>query len=179
MYQSKISVRYAKACFEAAPAANVRKEAYDDFSTLAVVLNNSPELRWLLSSPIIAPSRKFEILVSAFAGTLRQYSQNCLQLIFNQGRESYLAGIMRNFIDLYRKSLNIQAVTITTAHSLTPQQLVEITRRLSESLNSEIVTELTVNPALIGGFVLQFDHRQYDASVAGQLKEIRKKIHNR
>lgn len=176
MDQSKIAVRYAKACYQSAPLGKTLDEVYEDFCLLGDVFGQSPEMKWLLGSPILSATRKLSILHQAFGQSLHDHTKQCLKVIFDQGRETYLPGIIRYFIELYRQALNIRTITLTSASSLGSCQVESIRLTLAESLQSQVVMETKVNPELIGGFLLQLNHQQYDASVKGQLKELRKKI---
>lgn len=176
MDQSKIAVRYAKACYQSALPGKPLEEVYEDFCLLTDVISQSPELKWLLASPILSASRKLNILLQAFGQSLHEHTRRCLKLIFDQERENHLPGILRYFIDLYRQKLNIRTITLTSASAISDDKLQSLRIRLTELLKAQVVMETKVNPELIGGFLLQFNNQQYDASVKGQLKEFRKKI---
>ncbi len=66
-------------------------------------------------------------------------------------------------------------MTVITAAEMSDAVLADLKKKLLESEvtsdNLEILTK--VDPNLIGGFVLEFDNKRYDASISHKLEELR------
>jgi F-type H+-transporting ATPase subunit delta len=78
------------------------------------------------------------------------------------------------YIDLYRKSRNINRGYLETAAQLPDLTLERMTEWMREATGGEAELETKVNPDLIGGFVFRLNFRQIDASVSSQLNALRK-----
>jgi F-type H+-transporting ATPase subunit delta len=67
-------------------------------------------------------------------------------------------------------------VRLTTASPLSDAVVADIKQRLTSSVHTSDNVDLAVkvDPELIGGFVLEFDDKIYDASIAQKLDELRK-----
>ena len=65
---------------------------------------------------------------------------------------------------------------LTTATALSEDGLNAIKKQLqgSSKTKSNIEIETAVNPDLIGGFVVEFDDKLYDASVLHKLNKLKK-----
>lgn len=77
---------------------------------------------------------------------------------------------------LYRRLKNISLVRMTSASPMPPQALERI-RSMVEKRNRGPVEFLDrTDAALEGGFIFQIDDMRLDASVASQLRNIRKQF---
>ena len=67
---------------------------------------------------------------------------------------------------------------LTTAKELSADALDGIKAKLNASVNTDknIELETVVNKKLMGGFIVQFGDRRYDASVANKLQNLRKEF---
>jgi F-type H+-transporting ATPase subunit delta len=66
--------------------------------------------------------------------------------------------------------------TATTAIALTPEQKESLTRDLSAGLGKEVRLEERIDPAVIGGIVVQVGDRVIDSSVATRLRQLRSRL---
>ena len=65
-------------------------------------------------------------------------------------------------------------IFITTAIELDKEIKDKVTALLAEQTKGEIELSEEVSKDLIGGFVLSYDDKQYDASIKKQIKELRR-----
>lgn len=178
MTNQRVADRYAKSLLDLAVERAQLDVIKADVDGLLDMASNN-DLVNLLQSPVVNPSKKNAILTEL----LDKYGANELTKIFvktlvRKGRESDLIGILGAFKDQYRKLNKISTVKVTSAASLTEAELTAIKQQLVAGGKTEAQVEVDteVKPALIGGFVLEFNGKVYDASVAHKLNEIRKEI---
>ena len=98
-----------------------------------------------------------------------------LHLLVNKGREGYIPEIAAEYVTQYNVLKGITSVRLTTA--------APATEAFPDGLRAKILAsgvaphtldiETKVDPELIGGYVLEFDHKRYDASVAHKLEELK------
>ena len=132
----------------------------------------------LLKSPIVNPDKKGTILKEIFSGKFDELSMAFINIILRKGRESYLPEIAEEFITQYRALKQISTVKVTTAAPMSEAGLEAIKAQLkgSNSTAANIEIETAVNPDIIGGFVIEFDDKLYDASVAHKLAKLKKEF---
>ncbi len=176
MNDSKIAVRYAKALFEAALDKGRLDSIQEDMNSLGSLDRQVPEFRDLLESPILNVRAKQKILTNLFKGKLEDLSFRFLMLLTEKKRESFLPSACRVFHDLYKKEKDIMAAMVTTAGTLQVATAKHIKETLEDFFKSHIELITEVNPDLIGGFILRVEDQQLDASVALQLKKIKKEL---
>ncbi len=177
MNESKISVRYAKALFDLALEKNILEEVKKDVEMLGQVCE-IPEFKDFLKSPIISISDKQEIFLNIFQKNVNPYVSEFLRLLTKERRETFLKIITLNFLTLYRKTLGIKEVELTTCTEISEQTRAKIVQMLTISLKSRIDIKHKVDENIIGGFVLRVDDQQMDASVKTQLKNMRNQLVN-
>jgi len=113
-----------------------------------------------------------------FKGKFDDLTMGFLDLVLNKGREEVLADMATTFGEQYRESKGITAVKVTTATKLSESGLAAIKAKLelSSETSKTVEIETAVNPDLIGGFVIEFGDKLYDASVAHRLRTLKKEF---
>jgi F-type H+-transporting ATPase subunit delta len=111
--------------------------------------------------------------VPACIEKLSETMQRFLTLVIHNKRVEYLPAILHDYRVLYRKEKGITRAWLTTA-----SENPELAGKLAELMKLQGFTEVDfkteVNPELIGGFIVQIEDKRLDASVAAQLRSIRK-----
>ena len=132
----------------------------------------------MMKSPIIHGGKKKQVVKALFAGHYDDLTLKFLNILISKNRESYLSDIVSAFIAQYRKIRHISRITVTTATQLDAKSLAALEQKLEESTitdtNIEIFT--AVDPNLVGGFILEFDDKIYDASVKHKLELLKKEF---
>lgn len=101
--------------------------------------------------------------------------QRFMELLVSKGRVEYVCGIFHTFLELYYDSIGVIRATLTVA---APAPGLEDRLRpvLEEQFGCKVVIDTTVDPCLIGGFVIEAGDRQLDASVRHRLDLIRRRF---
>jgi F-type H+-transporting ATPase subunit delta len=173
---SAIRVRYAKAFFSLAKEKNMLDTLKTDIQKVFDVCTQSSDFINLLESPVIKTSKKAELITEIFKSEINTLTLNFLLLITNNKRESYIPGICRNFLDLSRIDQNIKSALIVTASEINTKTFDKIKNLLEKELNATVELTCNVEPEIIGGLILRVDDRQYDSSVATQLRKINQQL---
>ncbi|MEK7255367.1 MAG: ATP synthase F1 subunit delta, partial [Bacteroidota bacterium] len=113
---------------------------------------------------------------SSFSSKFDPMTMAFLKILVKKGREALLRDIAKEAISEFRKIKHITTVRLTTAVKLSDSVVEAIRKKLDASDTTDKNVEITtrVNPELIGGFVLEYDDKLYDASVTHQLEQAKK-----
>ena len=176
MDQSAITVRYAKAFFSAAKEKKELDKLKSDILLVLQVCKTSKDFILLLESPVVKTSKKAKLISTIFNGKIDGLTLNFLLLIVENKREVHIPGICRNFLDLTRKDQNIKSAVLTTASEIGADTLKKIEQLLAAELNTSVELSTQVNADILGGLVIRIEDKQYDASVATQLKKIKQSL---
>lgn len=174
MSVTRIATRYAKSLIDLAIEQGKLEEVTADMKSLATAAKNQ-DLYLFLKSPIIRADKKKAALDAIFKSKLDNLTLSYLTLLVSKGREQYIPEIAAEFIVQYKILKKITSVRVVTAAPLSDAILADLKKQLLASgLTAEnLDIETKVDPELIGGFVLEFDNKRYDASVAHKLDELR------
>ncbi len=175
MNDSKISVRYAKALFQAADEGKVLPQVMQDMDLIMKVYA-LPDFRAVLDSPVVKTSDKKKVMDGLFTAKVSALSMNFINLLLSNKRESYLPHISRNFKSLYKKSMGILSAEIVVSEGIDKGQTEKFRALLKKTFNSDIELEEIIKPAILGGFILRVEDEQFDASVASGLAKVKKQL---
>lgn len=176
MDQSAITVRYAKAFFSTAKEKNLIGKLKADVQLVMGVCNTSQDFILLLENPIVKSSKKATLLKNIFEDKIEEISLNFLLLIVQNKREVYIPGICRNFLDLTRKDQNIKSAVLTTATEISVSAQNSVKKLLEKEMNASVELTSKVNAEIIGGLIVRLDDKQYDASIATQLRKVKQTL---
>lgn len=175
----RIASRYAKSLIDLAVEEGKLERVMEDIEYF-LEASKVRDLRLLLKSPIVHAQKKGQVFEKLFAGQFDTLTMSFLQIILRKGREELLVEIAGAFADQYRVMKQISAVRVISAVALSEGQLTAIRERIKASgiTYPNIELETRVDPKILGGIILEFDDKLYDASVARQLEELRKEFAN-
>lgn len=177
MSSYRIASRYAKSLIDLATEQGKLDKVVEDM-TYFIEVSKLRDIELLLKSPIITSDRKGKVLEAIFGGKVDQLTNAFLHIILKKGRESYLRDIAEEVISQYRVIKGISIVHIVSAETLAPEALEAIRQKLiaSKLTHTNIEFRTSVDKDLIGGFVISFEDKLYDASVKHQLNVLRKEF---
>ncbi len=175
MSVTRIAARYAKSLLDLAQEQGKLDKVLGDVQAFKTATEQR-DFFLLLKSPIVNPDKKGKILKEIFSGKFDELSMAFINIVLRKGRESYLPDIAKEFLIQYNALKKISTVKLTTAAPVTEASLAAIKAQLqgSSKTAANIDIETAVDPDLIGGFVIEFDDKLYDASVAHKLAQLKK-----
>lgn len=176
MDQGLIPRRYAKALYEFAQDKGQAQRVYLLMKQLEHSFAEQPRLTAIMANPYVAAADKTALL--ATAADAKPDNDPCffdfVKLLVNNRRIDYMRPIALAYLDIYRNANNIYPIAIESAKPLDPEQqqrLHDIIMQHIGDAKAEFST--TVNPDLIGGFVVTINSERLDASLSNQLKQLR------
>ena len=177
MSVQRIAARYAKSLIDLAHEQGKLERVMEDIQHFQQVCEVR-EFYLLMKSPIINLSTKSKIFRSLFGEPYDELTNAFFNIILRKGREAHLPEIANEFVVQYRDMKEISVVNLTTAVKLNDEQLEKFRQAIANAgvtyPNIELAAD--VDPGILGGFVIEFDDKLYDASVSKQLDEIRKQF---
>jgi F-type H+-transporting ATPase subunit delta len=147
-------------------------EALSDF---ARAITDTPELRTVLRNPQLEPSAKGRILAD-LAGDEDELFRNFLQLVAEKGRAGEIEEMAAEFERLIAREERRLTVELVTARELSDAEAGEIIGQIEKAAGRKVEATRSVDPALLGGFVLQAGSYRADASVRGRLERLRREL---
>jgi F-type H+-transporting ATPase subunit delta len=166
---------YARALFEAAQEAGRLEQVSADLGALAAAIEEVPELAAFLRNPQVEPGGKAEVLgeLTADADDL---VRNFVRLVAEKGRGGEIVEMSAEYEALLARAQNRLAVELTTAYALSDEEARSIVETIEKASGRSVEATRTVDPAIIGGVILQIGSHRADGSVRGRLERLRHEL---
>lgn len=174
MKNTLLTRRYAKAFLEYAIQNNMADSGLADFETISETLNESHELRGILSEPFVSNGKKTDILMRVFKGNVSDNTLNFIGLMINKNRAEIIGDIYGPYRELYNEYKNISVVTVTTAVNIDDATTKSFLRFVKDVIDGDIQIVNKIDRDIIGGFIIQRGDYVYDASIRTKLKNLSK-----
>jgi F-type H+-transporting ATPase subunit delta len=179
MSNNRVAGRYSKGLMDLAIEQGQLETVYADMQFLQQVCKTSRDFVVMLKSPVVNIEKKQAVLDSITAGRISELTASFNRLLIRKGRETELPDMIDVFISMYKKHKQIHVVHLTSATPLSEASKTAIIDKLKKDVNLEhIELNTSVDPELIGGFVLQVGDSLVDTSIASELKAIKKQFQN-
>ncbi|NVJ86739.1 MAG: ATP synthase F1 subunit delta [Algoriphagus sp.] len=171
MSNHRVASRYAKSILELALEKGNLEEVHADFQRLSALEKSNRELGLMLKNPVVTSDKKLKVLQALFAGTAQKMTLSFFEIISRKNRESILVDVASEFENQYNKHKSIQVAQLTTTFPIDAklrEEFVSIVKEISGL--KTVILEESINPNLIGGFVLKVNDRQLDESLSSKLR---------
>jgi F-type H+-transporting ATPase subunit delta len=174
---SRAAIRYAKAILEYATDANKATAVNDDMKSIGNTIDSNLELRSFLSNPTIKQDIKNAALKEVFA-SVQPETNKLFDLLLENKRFEILSAISSEYTNLFDANNGVQLAIVTTAIAITPELEKQVLDKIATFSNKKITIQNTIDPSIIGGFILRIGDMQYNASVANKLQELKREFSN-
>jgi ATP synthase F1 delta subunit len=166
---------YSRSLFEVAKEhgkLDLIKEQLDQF---ADALEQNRELGIFFFSPYFSTEEKKQGLERALVdadATLVHF----LELLIENHRMPVIYRARRQFETLWEAENRLLPVEVTSAITLDPAIVEELSRRIREQTGQNVQLTSTVDPDILGGIVLRVGNSILDASIKNRLNQLRREV---
>lgn len=174
--ESLAAKRYAMAAFEIATERGDTPAWQSAMGQIAEFMGD-PEVRRVLENTRVGQEPK-QRLIEAALGDLPALPLNLARLLVRKNRTALAVEIAAQLEQLIEAQRGVSRARAVTAVALSNTERDSLSRRLQEQTGKEIVLETAVDPALLGGVVVQIGDRLIDASTKARLRALRTSLVN-
>jgi F-type H+-transporting ATPase subunit delta len=171
---SGMAGRYATALFELALESNAIDAVKTDLDTFDKLVSEIGDLDRLVRSPVFTAEEQTRAVGSVLdqagiGGLARKF----IRLVASNRRLFASREMIRAFKGLVAKHKGEVTAHITVAEPLSDARLNEIKSALKSVTGKDVVVDVKVDPAIIGGLVVQVGSRMIDSSLRTKLNAIK------
>ncbi len=174
--KSDIAYRYAGAWLEAAAETDTLDAVRGEITAFEQLCRDSQPFVDFITDKVIPADVKQRMLGEIFEGKVQDITLNFLYLLASRRRARNLPEILdacRTILDEWDGIVNADVVS---AVALTDGQEDDLKNRLEAQTGKSVRMRTTVNPDLIGGFVVRVGDLVFDSSLATQLQQVRQAL---
>lgn len=175
--QSRAAIRYAKAIYEIADEENFIKNIFNDMIRINKLNRDSSDFKNLLSNSIIDNLNKKKAILSLLEKK-NPITERLLDLLIHNKRVAIISDIASCFIQLYNKNNNIKEAVVITASPIDKDLERKILSQIKIPATKSINLINLVDSSIIGGFIIRYDGKEYNASVKQNLKNLKTELIN-
>ena len=175
--QSRAAIRYAKAIYEIADEENFIKEIFNDMIRINKLNRDSSDFKNLLSNSIIDNLDKKKAILSLLDKN-NSITEKLLDLLIHNKRVAIISDIASCFIQLYNKNNNIKEAIVITASPVDKGLEKKVLSQIKIPAAKSINLINLVDSSIIGGFIIRYDGKEYNASIKQNLKNLKTELIN-
>ncbi|KTE21158.1 ATP synthase subunit delta [Sphingopyxis sp. H050] len=162
--------RYASALFDLARESNAIDSVQKSLSDLKAGLAESADLAALVSSPVVGRSDAAKAIAAvARAMKLDPLTTKFLGVLADNRRLGDLAGMIDAYHAIVAAHRGEVTAKVTSAHPLSAEQLKALAANLKTRVGRDVQIATTVDPAILGGLVVQLGSQLIDGSIRTRL----------
>jgi F-type H+-transporting ATPase subunit delta len=143
---------------------------------LKQLVSENPSFNFFLQTPILKPSEKKDFFHSVFSKQLHSLTLRFLELLTQNRRENRLLDVIRDYQLLYLNNNNTLSATLITSFHADNTMMEMFTQKLQTMLQKTVLLQNKTDESIVGGFILQIEDKEFDASAKTQLKKIKSKL---
>jgi F-type H+-transporting ATPase subunit delta len=176
MAQDPINTGYAHALFAAAQAENALGRIEEELFRLRELLKTNPALVEFLKDPNIKREGKRQALTDLFQGRVQPLVLSSLLMLSDLDRAGRVALVIDEFIALAAASRQQVSGEVVTAIALDAATLARLTAELSRLTGKNVHLLQRVDPAILGGAIIQIGDQIIDGSLRRKLNQIKEQM---
>ena len=171
--QASLSGRYATALFELARDARSIDAVEASLARVREAIARSDELARLIASPVVSrPAAAKAIAAAAEMIDVDDTTAKFLGVLADNRRLAQLPAVIRAFRNLAARHRGETTAEVTSAHPLSDDQVDALRTSLRQRIGTEVAVDLSVDPALLGGLVVQIGSQRIDSSIRTRLNTL-------
>jgi F-type H+-transporting ATPase subunit delta len=171
---SGMAGRYATALFELALETNAVDPVKSDLEKFNALVAESADLERLVRSPVFTAEEQGRalspILDKAGIGGL---AAKFLKMVAANRRLFAARDMVRGYAALVAKHKGEVTAQVTSAEKLSDAHLNEIKSALKSVTGKDVLVDVKVDPAIIGGLIVKLGSRMVDSSLRTKLNAIK------
>ncbi|MCD6308638.1 MAG: ATP synthase F1 subunit delta [Candidatus Latescibacteria bacterium] len=173
----RIARRYAKAFLHGGLEKEGVERLADEFRALVDIIDSDETVSEFFKSPLAAKKNKIHAVrkIGAKLG-LSPFTVELLEILIKKDRIGIIDAVADELHDLSDRINDRVRVFLTTANEPSVDEIAEIAERIGGFFKRQVTVERSIDPAIIGGFILQGDGKLIDLSVRGQIGRILTKM---
>ncbi len=171
-----IAQRYAGAWLEAAAERNTLDSARREITAFEQLCRDSEPFVDFITDKVIPGDVKQRILGEIFEGRVQDITLNFLYLLASRRRARYLPEILEACREILDDWDGVVNADVSSAVALSAGQEGDLKAGLEAYTGKSVRMKTSVNPDLIGGFVVRVGDQVFDSSLATQLQRVRQSL---
>lgn len=171
----EIAQVYARSLFQVAQEQGKLDVVREELGQVSETLESDHDMRLFFFSPYFSTEEKREGLRSTIEGA-DPVTMNLLDVLVENHRLPVVPRIRREYERLWRDANDLLPVTVTSAVELDDAVVARIGEEIGRQTGRKVELTRTVDPSIVGGFIVRVGNSILDSSIKNRLENLRKQI---
>lgn len=173
-----VAARYAKALLRFATENKEEDVVYQEMNGYLTAFLKVSALQPALLSPVLKEQQKRDLLLSAcsIAEEVSSSTRRFVELVLEKRRADLMHFIAQSYISQYRNSKNIVKGRLVVPMEVSASVGNRLQQILEQRTHCNVEFEVTVDPHIEGGFILEYDTYRLDASLRTQIGQLHRSL---
>lgn len=168
-----LAERYATALFELAEADGKLDAMASELQELDALIKSSADLTRLIRSPVISRQEQLSTMAAILEKSgARKLTQRFIGVLAEHRRLFALPEIIVQFQTKLAAQRGETRAEVVSAKPLSKSQLAAVTDALKKAVGMNVALSTRVDPALLGGLIVQVGSRMVDSSLRTKLQRL-------
>ena len=169
---------HGEALYALAKDENKSDEMLSQLKALDEAFVSEPAFLRLLSAPNVSKIERKEILDTCFRGKVEPYLLNFLKILMEKGYIRQFSSCVQVFCERYNEDHGIIEVCAVTAIPMKESLTAALKAKLETTLSAAVELTCRVDPACMGGVLLELPGQQLDGTVKHRLERLAETLQN-
>ncbi len=168
--------QYVEALYSLASQENILDKINLELKLFVAKTNEDLKLKKYLSNPIEDLADKNQTIKDLFKQELSNYSHNFISIFLKKNELAILESAQRYFEKIIKERKNIIEAKIISAIPLTSEEQNIIKEKLVKQTNKKVYLNISIDPNILGGLIIQTRDQMIDASLLGKINNLRQQL---
>ncbi|MDP6047383.1 MAG: ATP synthase F1 subunit delta, partial [Phycisphaerae bacterium] len=160
---------YARGLLETLPKNDHADEIADEIDAVVVLLDKIDGFETLLTRAMLSGEEREQLVERIFSGRVSEPVEAFITVLARRDRLFVLRAAAMKFRNLLNIRKGLMEVHVTTSKPLSEQRNAELSKTISEQLDSDVILIDHVDPNMLGGIVVRVGDRVFSASLAASI----------
>jgi len=163
---------YGGSLYDLAKEDGLTNQIGDELKQVIAVFDANPDYWRFLSTLSIAKEERCKALDEALKGQVQPYLLNFLKILAENGTMGSLKGCAQEYRRRFNEDNNIVEVRAVTAVAMSEKLAAALKSKLETTLGKTVELSFKVDPACMGGVLLELPGRQLDGTIKNRLDSL-------
>jgi F-type H+-transporting ATPase subunit delta len=170
---TELSREYGEGLYLLCAEEELAAEVFEQLTALRALFRENPDFSRLVSNHSLSKQERVTILDNALRGQVHQYVLNFLKILCERGIFGEFANCVDAYTACYHRDHRVVEAVATTGVPLSDAQRSQLMEKLRSMTGKQVQLTEKVDPAVLGGVLLEMEGKRYDNTLKHRLGQMR------
>ncbi len=170
---TELSREYGEGLYLLCVEENLAPQALEELTVLRSLFQENPDFCRLVSNHALSKQERVTILDQALRSQVHPYVLNFLKILCERGIFGEFSSCVEAYRTFYNRDNRVVEAVATTSVPLSGEQRSQLLEKLRAMTGKQIQLTEKVDPAVMGGVLLEMEGKRYDNTLKHRLGQMR------